>query len=97
MLTVRIEAIDCRQVRSYRKELTLRMHLLDNGQEVLAVDTTEPLGDSLPRKTQDLASLRDRLRERMQDAIEQYKARRDFLQTPEVSQLVTDLQGSLIL
>lgn len=95
MLTAKIEAVACRQVRPRRKEVTLRLHLLDDGQEVLTADWTEPLGDAATGQAGDPASLRDRFTERMQAAIEQYKSSRDFLQTSDIAQLVSDVQVDL--
>ena len=95
MLTLRIEAVACRQVRPRRKEVTLRLRLLDDGQEVLTADWTEPLGDAATGQAGDPASLRDRFTERMQVAVEQYKSDRDFLQTSVIAQLVSDVRANL--
>jgi hypothetical protein len=95
MLTVKIEALDCKQVRPCRKEVTLRLHLLDDDQEVLTTDCTEPLGDAPPGSIGDLASLRDRFAKRMQAAVEQYKSDQYFFQTSAITQLATDVEAAL--
>jgi hypothetical protein len=95
MLTAKIEAIACRQVRPCRKEVTLRLHLLNDDQEVLTTDCTEPLGDAPPGQAGDLVSLRDRFAKRMQGAVDQYKSDRDFSKTPAIAQLVTDIEAAL--
>lgn len=90
MLTTEIEAIRCTQVRPYRKEVTLRLHLLQDGQEVRCEDYTEPLGDA-----QTAGSLLGRFKGRMQAAVEKYQAEQHFLETPEVAQLIADLKSGM--
>lgn len=95
MLIVKIEALGCRQVRPCRKEVTLRLHLLDDDQEVLATDYTEPLGDAVSGQAADLVTLQDRFKRRMHAAVEEYKSDQYFLQTSTIAQLVSDLQAGL--
>jgi len=75
--------------------VTLRLHLSDDGQEVVTADWTEPLGDAATGQAGDPASLGDRFTERMQAAVEQYKSDRDFLQTSGIAKLVSDVQADL--
>jgi len=95
MLTAEIQAIEYRQVRTSHKEIVLRLRPLADGEEVIATEVAESVGEPLDARA--LNGLTRRAKERLRAAIDTYKAGQVFLKTAEMAKVVTDVTAGLAL